>query len=152
MNLKQRLKNFFQKFFLIDDTPHKIAAGAALGIFLGIVPGEGVLATLVLASLFRFNRLSAMAGVLAFNMWATVAILPFSAGVGAFIFKTDPQNLIANFNSTYQLGLKFFLSKIIFLELLLPLAIGFILIAGVIASVFYFFLYYSLKYHKIKFR
>ncbi|MFZ2193449.1 MAG: DUF2062 domain-containing protein [Candidatus Moraniibacteriota bacterium] len=142
----KRISAFLKKFFLIDDTPHKIAAGAALGIFLGIIPGEGVLATLVLASLFHFNRLSATAGVLAFNMWATVVILPISAGVGAFIFQTNPQELIANFNSTYKLGLKFFLSKIIFFELVLPLIVGFLITAGIIALVFYFLIYFLLKY------
>lgn len=147
-----RFKTFFKKFFLIDDTPHKIAAGAALGIFLGIVPGEGVLATLVLASLLHFNRLSAIAGVLATNMWATVVILPISAGVGAFIFRTNPQELIANFNSTYKLGLKFFLSKIIFFDLVLPLIIGFLITAGIIALVFYFLIYFFLKYKKVSFR
>ena len=147
-----KLKLFLKKFFLIHDTPHKIAAGASLGIFLGIVPGEGVLATLILASIFRFNRLSATAGVLAFNMWATVLMLPFSAGVGAYIFKTNPQELINNFNLTYHLGLKYFFSKIIFLELVLPLIIGFIIVAGAISLAFYFLIYFLLKYKKIEFK
>ncbi|MFZ2835138.1 MAG: DUF2062 domain-containing protein, partial [Candidatus Moraniibacteriota bacterium] len=84
--------------------------------------------------------------VLAFNMWATVVILPISAGVGAFIFQTNPQELIANFNSTYKLGLKFFLSKIIFFELVLPLIVGFLITAGIIALVFYFLIYFLLNY------
>ncbi len=84
--MNERIKIFFKKFFLINDTPHKIAAGAALGIFLGIVPGEGVMTTLVLASLFRFNRAAALIGVLATNMWTTLAVLPLAAGVGSFLF------------------------------------------------------------------
>lgn len=148
----KKIKIFIRKFFLINDTPHKIAAGAALGIFLGIIPGEGVLVTLVLASLFRFNRLSATTGVLAFNMWATVIILPFVAGVGAFIFQINPQELIINFNSTYHLGIRYFFSKIIFLELVLPLIVGFLITAGIIALFFYFLIYFLLKYKKVSFR
>ncbi|HAT73425.1 MAG: hypothetical protein US30_C0001G0057 [Candidatus Moranbacteria bacterium GW2011_GWF2_36_839] len=152
LSYMKKLKTFIKKFFLIDDTPHKIAAGASLGIFLGIIPGEGLLATLILASLFRFNRLSATAGALAFNMWATVVTLPISAGIGAFIFKTNSQELIDNFNSTYHLGLEYFFSKIIFLELVLPLIVGFLITAGIIALVFYSLIYFLLKYKKVSFR
>ncbi len=150
--LYRKVRRFFEKFFLIDDTPHKVAAGAALGIFLGIVPGEGVLTTLVLASIFRFNRLSATAGVVATNMWTTAAVLPFAAVIGGFLFGTDPSSLIQNFRSTYHLGLKFFLSKLILLDLVLPLAVGFIVAALAVSLVFYFLLYFSLKYKKIKFK
>ncbi|MFA6159914.1 MAG: DUF2062 domain-containing protein [Parcubacteria group bacterium] len=152
MRIYEKFKRFLKKFFLIDDTPHKIAAGAALGIFLGIIPGEGLLATLILASLFRFNRLSATAGVLAFNMWATVAILPFSAGIGAFIFHTSTQDLINNFHETYQLGWTYFFSKVLFFELVLPLMVGYIIVATTIALAFYFLIYFLLKYKKVSFR
>lgn len=148
----QKTRRFFEKFFLIDDTPHKVAAGAALGIFLGITPGEGVLTTLVLASLFRFNRLSSTAGVLATNMWTTVVFLPIAATIGGFLFHMSPGNLIQNFDSTYHLGLKFFLSKLILMDLVLPLAVGFIIAALVTSLAFYFLLYFSLKYKKIKFK
>ena len=147
-----KIKKFFYQFFLINDTPHKVAGGAALGIFLGTTPGEGLLATLIFASLFRLNRLAATAGVLATNMWMTVAVLPLAAGTGAFIFKTNPQDLINNFHTTYNLGMKFFLSKIILLDLVLPLATGFIIVAGIIAMAFYLLIYFSLKYKKVEFK
>ena len=81
-----------RKFFLINDTPHKVAGGAALGTFLGIVPGEGVLITLLLSSLTRLNRLAALAGVGATNMWTTVLTLPVAAFFGGWIFRIDPHN------------------------------------------------------------
>jgi len=149
--MKEKIKNFLKQFFLINDTPHKIAGGAALGIFLGITPGEGVLTTLVLASLFRFNRLSATAGVLATNMWTTVVILPLTAGVGGFLFHTNGKELITDFDRTYHLGFKYFLSKAILLDVALPLVAGFIAIAGAIALAFYALLWYLLTYHKIRF-
>lgn len=152
MNIKSRPKAFFKKFFLIDDSPHKVAAGAALGIFLGIVPGEGVVSTLVLASLLHFNRLSATAGVLLTNMWGTVLVMPLAAFFGGKIFGVDPGKLVENFNSTFDLGFKYFFSKIIFLDLLLPLIVGFVIVSGTIALGFYFLLYFLLKYHKIRFK
>jgi len=147
-----KIKTFIKRFFLIDDSPHKVAAGAALGIFLGIIPGEGVTASLVLAYIFRLNKLSATAGALSTNMWGTAAVLPLAAGIGGFLFGIDPSTLIENFKSTYQLGFKYFLSKIIFFSLLLPLIVGFIIAAGIISLAFYFLLYFLLKYRKIKFK
>lgn len=147
-----KIKDLITKFFLIDDSPHKIAAGAALGIFLGIIPGEGVTASLVLAALFRLNKLSATTGALSANMWATVAILPLAAGIGGFLFGIEPVSLIDNFQSTYQLGFKYFLSKTIFFSLVLPLIIGFIIAAGIVSLAFYFLLYFLLKYKKLKFK
>jgi uncharacterized protein (DUF2062 family) len=144
-----KIKNFFIQFFIIDDTPHKVAGGAALGIFLGILPGEGLLTTLFFAWLFRLNRLSATAGVLAFNMWATAIILPPAAAIGGFLFRINPNDLIQNFYATYHLGLKYFLSKIILLDLVLPLIAGYLVVAGAIALVLYFLLYYLLKNKKI---
>jgi len=150
--LYQKIRRFFKKFFLIDDTPHKVAAGAALGIFLGIVPGEGVLSTFVLASLLRFNILSATAGVLAANMWTTVAVLPLAAALGGFLFGNDPKELIDNFQNSYHSGWKEFFSLFVFSEVLLPLFTGFVIISLAISLLFYFILYLPLRYKKVRFK
>lgn len=148
--MKDKIKQFFRKFFLINDTPNRVAAGAALGMFLGIIPGEGVAATLILASLLRFNRLSATAGVLATNMWGTIIILPLAAGVGGFLFNESGENLIQQFHATYHLGWKFFLTKAILFDVALPLVVGFLVVAGTLSLGFYFLLLYLLKKDKIE--
>lgn len=144
-----KIKQFFLHFFTLKDTPHNIAAGFALGTFLGIVPGEGVATTLIVASLLRFNRASATIGVLATNMWGTVIVMPIAAAVGGFLFGTTPSYLVQQFDQTYHLGFRFFLSKVIFFDLALPMFVGFILVAGAISLVFYFLLYFILKYKKV---
>lgn len=146
----QKIKSFIKKFFLINDSPHKIAAGAALGIFWGIMPGEGVATTIITASILRFNRFSATAGVLAVNMWMTFAVMPIAATVGGFLFHTNAQTLINNFESTHTLGWKYFFTETIFSNLLLPLITGFVIVSLAIALLFYFLLYFLLKYKKIK--
>lgn len=147
-----KLKKFVNRFFLINDTPAKIAGGAAMGIFLGIVPGEGVLTTLILASLFSLNRMAALAGVLATNMWTTLIILPFAAMVGGLLFDVNPDYEIYEFNQIYHLGIKFFLSKIILLDIVFPLVIGFFLVAGAIALGFFFLIYFPLRNRNITLR
>lgn len=144
----KKIKNFLQHFFTLDDTPHSIAGGAALGIFLGILPGEGVAATLIVASLLRLNKASATIGVLAINMWGTIVVFPVAAFLGGTIFHISPSVLSANFHDTYHLGFKYFLSKAIFLDLALPLIVGFVISAGLISLLFYFIIFFLLKYKR----
>lgn len=147
----KKIKGFLKKFFLIDDTPHKIAAGAALGVFFGISPGEGIATTLIFASLFRFNRLAATAGVLAVNMWTTILVLPLAAGVGAFISDESYENLANQFRLVNGDYFQLLRSKILFFDITLPLLAGFFIVAGVIAlAVYFFLLFLLLRQRRIK--
>lgn len=147
-----KFKNFLKNFFLIDDSPHKVAGGVAVGIFMGIVPGEGLLSTLLFAYILRFNRLSALTALVAVNMWMTLIVLPLAAITGGFLFGVSSQSLINTFQNTYTLGWNYFFSKIILFELILPLMIGFVIVALIIALSFYLLVYFLLKYKKIKFQ
>ena len=142
--------NFFRRFFLIDDTPHKIAAGAAIGIFLGIAPGVGIAATLVVSSIFRVNRLAAITGVLATNTWSLIVALPLSATVGGCLFGGDKSYLIEKFSLYYQLGYKVFLKKEILFDIVLPLAVGFIVVSGLSALFCYLAILSLIKLHRNK--
>ena len=151
-NLSNKIKKLFEHFFMIDDTPHKVAAGAALGIFSGTVPGEGLITALILASIFRFNRLSTTLGVFATNMWMTIITLPPAAYIGSALFGTSYRSLVDDFNSTYDMGWKYFLSEAVLLDIVLPLMVGFVITAGMISLAFYFLLYFLLKNKKINFK
>lgn len=148
-----KLKRFLKKFFLINDTPQKIAGGAALGVFLGIFPGEGVLSALFFSSVFRLNKLAATAGVLAVNMWMTVVVLPPAAFVGSFLFNENYLNLIDHFQRYQQFDTikeTFLFSLSIFETAFLPLLIGFFIVAGTISIGFYFLLLFILKRRHIE--
>jgi len=145
-----KIKPFFKKFFAIDDDPHKIAAGAALGIFWGIMPGEGVATTLITATIFKLNRAGALAGVVASNMWLTFVVLPIASAVGGFLFHENSTNLVAKFHQTYDLGHRAFLSKLFLLDIALPLIAGFLIVSVTISLSFYGVIYLLLKYHKLK--
>jgi uncharacterized protein (DUF2062 family) len=147
--LWRKIKNFCTHFFTLDDAPHNIAGGMALGVFLGILPGEGVATTLILAAIFKLNKAAATAGVLATNMWGTVAAMPLATIIGGFLFNQSPSHLSAEFQATYQLGFKYFLSKIIFFELALPLITGFAVASAIIAAISYAGVYFLLKYKKV---
>jgi hypothetical protein len=107
------------------------------------------LTTLVLASLFRINRASATLGVLATNMWGTIAVLPLAAIVGGKIFNQNFESLISDFQQSYHLGFRFLISKAIFFDLTLPLIVGFFFAAGIIALGLYASVYLMLVNKKM---
>jgi uncharacterized protein (DUF2062 family) len=146
--MKKRIRDYIKQFFLIDDTPHKVAGGAAMGVFMGITPGEGVLITLFFAYILRLNRLSALAGVLAVNMWTTVITLPVAAALGGFIFRVNPQALSNDFHEAFNLGWQYLFSWNILRETAIPLIVGYVIEAGIIASIVYFSLLYFLNKRK----
>lgn len=142
------MKNFFKQFFLINDTPHNIAAGAALGVFLGIAPGAGVAASVVLASLLRVNRLSAVAGALATNTWTLIFALPLAAAVGGCLVGGSKTGLIEQFNQVQHLGIQFLFSKEIVFTVVLPLTLGFVVVSGALALLCYILIFSLIKMHR----
>ncbi|MCX6762455.1 MAG: DUF2062 domain-containing protein [Candidatus Moranbacteria bacterium] len=142
--MKKRIRDYIKQFFLIDDTPHKVAGGAALGVFLGITPGEGVLITLFFAYIFRLNRLAALAGVLAVNMWTTVIVLPIAATIGGLIFRISPRTLSSDFHETLGLGWQYLFNWNVLRETALPLIVGYVVFAGAVAAIIYFGLFFFL--------
>jgi len=144
-----KTKSFFRKILLIHDSPKKIAGGAALGVFLGIMPGEGVLSTIVLSTLFRFNRLASITAVVAFNMWSTAVILPLAAVIGSFIFRVSYQNLVLEFSSAFHDGWKAFFTDTVIFHIAIPLVVGFLVVSVAVSAFFYFFIIYLLKKEKV---
>ncbi|MFA5925357.1 MAG: DUF2062 domain-containing protein [Parcubacteria group bacterium] len=149
--LKSKFAGWIKQFFLIDDTPHKIAGGAALGVFMGITPGEGVLITIFFSYILRLNRLAALAGVLAVNMWTTLIALPFAAAIGGFIFRVNPEKLSSDFKRTFSLGFRYFFNWNILRETAIPLIIGYVIVAAVVAAAVYFsLLFFLIKKKRVK--
>jgi uncharacterized protein (DUF2062 family) len=142
------MKKFFKQFFLINDTPHNIAAGAALGVFLGIAPGAGIAASVVLASIFRFNRLAAIAGAIATNTWTLIFALPLAAAVGCFMVGGNKTSLLIQFNQIQNVGFSFFFSNEFLFNFVLPLTLGFVVVSGAIALFCYILTFSLIKLHR----
>jgi uncharacterized protein (DUF2062 family) len=148
-----KIKQFIKKFFLIDDTPQKVAGGAALGMFMGIFPGEGVLSTLFFSTIFRLNRLAAVASILFFNMWTTLLFFPPSVAVGSFLFRKNYSDLTNQFNQIHQTNTikeTLLISLSIFSKSAIPVLTGYLITAGSASIGFYFLLLFILKRRNIK--
>ena len=59
---KLSFRQMYRKLLQLDDTPHSIALGAALGMFITFTPTVGiqVLIVLILSMVVRFNRFAAI--------------------------------------------------------------------------------------------
>lgn len=93
INLKNIYRFLYLKVIRINDTPHRIAGGVALGVFLGVLPGAGPLASLVLAYLFQVNRAAALTGSLLTNSWFSVMTFVLSIKIGALLTGSSWQQI-----------------------------------------------------------
>ncbi|MFH0754260.1 MAG: DUF2062 domain-containing protein [Candidatus Omnitrophota bacterium] len=85
---------FYLKFVRIHDSPHKIALGFSLGVFLGIIPFTGVLAAIFIASVLRVNRVSAVLGSFLVNTWVTIPFFLMSIRIAASLSHSTSENII----------------------------------------------------------
>lgn len=83
MQFRERLR----QILAIKESPRRIAAAFALGIFIGMSPliGLHTVLGLFMAWVFRLNRFVTLAGVFVTNPWTIVPIYTFGTWLGAKI-------------------------------------------------------------------
>ena len=97
-----RLRRSFRYIYLrlvrVGGDPVHVARGFALGVFLGVFPtfGAGIPLSLILASLLRWNRVSAVLGSLVMNPLTTPFFWTLSGMVGAAIFHADAKKVLTS--------------------------------------------------------
>ena len=132
MNLKSIRKLFVflqHKLFNINDTPQRIALGAGLGVFTGIIPGTGPVAALFLAFLFRVNRASALLGSLMTNTWLSLVTFFLSIEIGSAIFGMNWQDVYNNWILFFKNFRWMRLFKLSIFKIILPVMLGYFIVA-----------------------
>ncbi|MDP2904953.1 MAG: DUF2062 domain-containing protein [Candidatus Omnitrophota bacterium] len=115
--------------FTLNDTPQKIAFGLGLGVFSGILPGTGPIAAVFLAALCRANRAASLIGSLATNTWLSFVTFVIAVKLGAWLWG---YKWVDVYNQWSVLVKEFHWINIIkssFLQLILPLFTGYIIVA-----------------------
>ncbi len=79
------LRLFYLKLFRIHDTPQKIALGSGVGVFLGIIPGTGLIAAIFAAAILKINRAACILGALFTNTWMSIFVFIAALKTGAYI-------------------------------------------------------------------
>jgi uncharacterized protein (TIGR03546 family) len=90
--MKMSIRKWLRDLAGLDDPPHKIALGLALGIFIGFVPIMGIQMAVVLpfAFLFRGNKTAAIGGVWITNPITVIPIYYIDYKVGLLFTPFEP--------------------------------------------------------------
>jgi uncharacterized protein (DUF2062 family) len=133
-------RRLIRRLLALDDTPHSIALGTTIGMFVGMTPTVGIQMIVILAiaavtrPLFHFNR---VAGLIAVYISNPLTMLPMYAAfyyVGTLLVEAPmtPDEFLAQFEAALEQGwldpLRF-----IFAEVAWPMLAGSLLIATVTA-------------------
>lgn len=84
-----------RKILMLDDTPHSVALGTTIGMFIGMTPTVGIQMIIVLAiaflarPFFRFNKIAAVLTVYVTNPLTLVPIYWFNYQVGTGFIPSD---------------------------------------------------------------
>jgi uncharacterized protein (DUF2062 family) len=124
-----KIAEFFNRFLQIRDTPQKAALGLGLGVFLGVIPGAGIIAALIIASFLRFNRAASVLGVLITNTWLSVVTFLLSIKLGSAIMNLRWQEVYERWQEFFRNFHWSGIFKIPLLEILVPVALGYLIIA-----------------------
>lgn len=84
---KLSFRQMYRKLLQLDDTPHSIALGAALGMFITFPPTVGiqVLIVLILSMVVRFNRFAAIVLIYLSNPVTIIPIYYADYVIGLFV-------------------------------------------------------------------
>ena len=99
-SVPDRFRRIFRYIYLrlvrVGGDPAHVGLGFALGVFLGIFPtfGAGTPIALLIASLLRWNRISAVLGTLVMNPFTTPFFWTLSGSLGAAIFRADAKKVL----------------------------------------------------------
>ena len=123
--IKFFLRRVCEKLVKIDDSPQRIALGFALGVFMGILPGVGPLASLALAVVFKINRVAALAGSVLTNTWFSVVSFVLAVKIGAVLTGTNGEELYSQCKFLFQDFHWKRLFDVAIIKMLKPLAVGY---------------------------
>ena len=138
-------KLIYIKLFRIHDAPQRIALGFGLGVFCGILPGTGPLASLFLAFVLRVNRASALLGSLLTNTWLSLVTFFLSIKIGSAIFGMNWRDVYNNwvlFFKDFRWARLFELS---ILKIILPAILGYSIVAFCLGLLVYLITLIALK-------
>jgi uncharacterized protein (DUF2062 family) len=132
------LKSLYLRIFRINDSPQRVAIGFGLGAFLGILPGTGPIAALIMAALFRVNKAAALLGSLLTNTWLSLLTIALSIKIGASIMDLESREVY----NTWHAVLKDFHWKQVLetriFNLILPVLTGYLIVALCLGVIAYF--------------
>lgn len=145
---KSWVNKLYEELTAVNEKPHGVAFSFALGVFLGILPFTGVLAAISLAYILKLNKPAAILGSAITNTWLGLIVLGFAIQVGAWCLglsgagiQAQWQDLVNNFNLNSLISPAF-------LKVLLPLALGYLILSLIFALISYVLALLIIYWHR----
>jgi uncharacterized protein (DUF2062 family) len=151
--VKRLAKVVYLKLFRINDSPLKIALGFGLGVFVGVMPGIGPVIALLLAFPLRVNRASAFLGSVLFNTWVGLIALLLAIKIGSAVTGLNYNDVYDGWNGLIKNFKWEKLFEVSVYDVLVPIGIGYLIIAltfAVVASVIVYMIARHIKMKKSK--
>jgi len=141
----------YLKMMRVNDTPHHIALGFAIGIFYGLMPFVGVIFTIVTAMIFKANKAAALIGCFVTNTWMSAALILPSVRLGAKLFGLNWEYVWRDMLKYLKMpGIKATINSLSG-DVIIPSLVGFIIIALSMSVLSYFIgLFFVLEYRNRK--
>ena len=127
----------YEKLFKINDTPQKVSLGLGLGVAAGILPAVGPVIALFLATLFRVNRAATLIGCLLTNTWLSFLTFVLAIKTGSWVMRLNWQEVLTQWKALYKDFHLVNFFKQSFLEIVVPVAIGFLIVSITLGLVVY---------------
>lgn len=145
--LVEHVKGLGKKLLTLRDTPHAIAGGVAIGVFIGFTPLFGIktLLSLGVAYLLRCNPIAAVIAVslhdIVTPLWPVLLRIEYDIG---FWLLSHPHHLPPKMEM-HHIHVSEMLKWTTFFHVGLPLLVGSLFLAAPAAALFYFVLLGILK-------
>jgi uncharacterized protein (DUF2062 family) len=142
-----KIKEFIHHhLFVLQTTPHQLALGMAIGIFVGFLPimGAQTAVSVPIAMLFRASKITAAIGVWISNPVTFIPFYYFNFEAGKWIL--GMHNIKFTLNSHITFWQLLHLGK----EILYPLWVGCIVLGALAAPLTYVITYFVIVLYKNK--
>jgi uncharacterized protein (TIGR03546 family) len=136
----KKIKQIFFKALRLNNTPHEIALGVSIGVFIAILPLYGLHTLLVVIFAMMIPHANKIAILLGTNI-SLPPTVPFITWVGYEIGRFFLNKSYPPFNLAYFTKINFQIIK----DLYLPLFIGSFILGIISAIIFYFIALFIVK-------
>jgi uncharacterized protein len=154
---KPRFKDLIKKLLHIEDRPERTALAFSIGVFLGFSPFLGLhtLAGLLIAFVFRMNRVAVLLGVWTNTPWFLIPYYVFSTRIGMWIlgYEIEPRlfrNLFALGVREGFIGSSFWKVVLSQSGLLLSFGLGSLMVGALLALLGYPVALSAIRYYRHK--
>jgi uncharacterized protein (DUF2062 family) len=123
----------YLKVLRIKDAPLRISLGFGLGVFVGVMPGIGPVIAVLLAFIFKVNRVSAFLGSMLCNTWVTFTVLILAIKIGSAVKGLDYHDVYMKFTDLIKHFKWEKLFDVSMQDVLIPIGIGFLIVSFIFA-------------------